>query len=946
VAQWSMTKAAYWALVLLAMALVLWIRLVPQSLLVTDDWADRIVRRQIYEQVTREVPQHLPPSQRGAQANVLINQWIDQHQAQFKADKAAMSQRLKSQLRYAGNDGQEYVYLGDFDSYLWLRHARNYLRTGTMCDAVVDGACRDIYTNAPVGARTIYARSLHIAAIVGLHTLITHFRPDYPLPASAFLVPVIIGVLGVPPAFFIARRLAGTSGGLLAALLTALHPNLLYRSIGGDNDVWNVVLPLYMMWAAMAAVAAKDVRHQSVYSVLAGMCAGLQAWTWRGWLFSYVVLMAGLVGHGLLHSARYAMQQRTLRVWQAPEVRRTALVLLVFYVVAGLCTTLAGSEEPYLTIPFKALGSVMGSVAGESPASGVEESSWPNTLTTVAELRQPNLSAMARSVGSALFFFGGLVGLLLLRLPKGRWHWWHYAVLLGGMALYGYRLTGGELSRSMTMGLLTAPVAAALFVQLCTDEAPGDAQGGAPLIVVVWFLAAVYTAYGGLRFLLLLVPPFGIACAVTIGRVYAWVRSLVHEAPMWYRAVAHPLLYTVLMLTLLQPLWWGYTTARSYTPAMHDAWWETLTHIRDTAPPDAIVNTWWDYGHWVKYVAERPVSNDGTSLLTHIPHWLGKALVTPSERASVGVLRMLNCGSDATPLPEGTQGAYGKLRDTGRDLVTAYTIVADLVSLDKTAAEAYLTQHGFTASERVSILRSTHCVPPQAYLILSSALLTKRRAWMSLGLWEPRRGDIVERSQVLAQEEAAAESEPETATLYAQARSRTSAEPLERFIAPAQGPLVPQWLPCRAARDTSDMVCEMPVGMAPAASIQQAFVYNPASPQYARLHIRQRQGGELAEVITEGTPAVVILAGAQQIREVPVASPAYPDLGVLVDVPNQRILVGTPPFVRSTFVHLMYLDGRYATHYEKFDDRTDKGERVVTWKINWNGKYSLTTVQP
>ena len=196
-----MTKAAYWAAVFVTMALVLWIRLVPQSLLVTDDWADRIVRRQIYEQVSREVPQHLSPSQRGAPADVLINQWIDQHKAQFQADKAAMSQRLKSQLRYVGSDGQAYVYLGDFDSYLWLRHARNYLRTGTTCDAVVDGTCRDTYTNAPVGARTMYARSLHSAAIVGLHTLITLFRPDYPLPASAFLVPVIIGVLGVPPHF-------------------------------------------------------------------------------------------------------------------------------------------------------------------------------------------------------------------------------------------------------------------------------------------------------------------------------------------------------------------------------------------------------------------------------------------------------------------------------------------------------------------------------------------------------------------------------------------------------------------------------------------------------------------------------------------------------------------------------------------------------------------------
>src|SRR5262249_29782249 len=198
--------------------------------------------------------------------------------------------------------------------------------------------------NAPVGARTLYARSLHIATIAGLHTLITRFKPDYPLPASAFLVPVVIGVLGVLPAFFIARRFSGTIGGLLAALLTALHPILLERSIGSDNDVWNAVLPLYMMWGVMAAMAARGARRQSVYGILAGICAGLQAWTWRGWLFSYVVLVASLVGHGLLHSARYATQQRTLRVWQAPEVRETAPGGPGFYLAAGLCTALAGAR--------------------------------------------------------------------------------------------------------------------------------------------------------------------------------------------------------------------------------------------------------------------------------------------------------------------------------------------------------------------------------------------------------------------------------------------------------------------------------------------------------------------------------------------------------------------------------------------------------------------------
>src|SRR5262249_34333971 len=157
-----------------------------------------------------------PLSRRLARADELANGWIQQHQGEFKANRAAIAQRLRSELTYAGDDGREHVYLGDFDSYLWLRHARNYLRSGTPCDAVVGGTCRDTYTNAPVGARTTYARSLHVAAIAGLHGVITSFRPRYPLPASSFLVPVIAGVLGVLPAFFIARGLAGIVAGVFA----------------------------------------------------------------------------------------------------------------------------------------------------------------------------------------------------------------------------------------------------------------------------------------------------------------------------------------------------------------------------------------------------------------------------------------------------------------------------------------------------------------------------------------------------------------------------------------------------------------------------------------------------------------------------------------------------------------------------------------------------------
>src|SRR5258707_4693979 len=176
---------------LLATAVVLvgWVRVLPLSLSQLDAQATRNARH--------HVAQRLAADESG------VEQWIEQHPAEFARERDEWAVRLKSQLSYRGTDQRDYVYLGDYDSYAWLRSARNYLRTGTTCDAVVDGDCRDTYANAPVGRRDQYHRSLHIAAIVALHRLITRVAPDYPLPASAFLVPVIVGILGVFPAFAI-----------------------------------------------------------------------------------------------------------------------------------------------------------------------------------------------------------------------------------------------------------------------------------------------------------------------------------------------------------------------------------------------------------------------------------------------------------------------------------------------------------------------------------------------------------------------------------------------------------------------------------------------------------------------------------------------------------------------------------------------------------------------
>jgi len=199
-----------------------------------------------------------------------------------------------SLLTFTGADGREHVYLGDHDGYLFVRHAQHLLRTGTACDAEVDGECRDTLAPAPVGRRSRYHDSLHVWAIAGLHRLVRLVAPDYPITSTAFFVPVIGGVLVALVAYAAALRLAGPLAGLAAAIAAGTNPLFLFRSAGADTDVWNVLLPLCLVWAAIMALAAPDVRRGALWMVVAAGFVGLHARTWRGWVLTYGVVLGAV----------------------------------------------------------------------------------------------------------------------------------------------------------------------------------------------------------------------------------------------------------------------------------------------------------------------------------------------------------------------------------------------------------------------------------------------------------------------------------------------------------------------------------------------------------------------------------------------------------------------------------------------------------------------------
>lgn len=908
-------------LALACVAIVAWIRALPSTLPAAAGLAEKIAEQNVREQIAPEVMRRFPPEQWQEKLEAGIQERRAQNPAQLAAEKQKALTEITSQLTYTGEDGRRYVYLDDYDSYLWLRNARSYLAHGTVCDEIVRGECRDNLGNAPLGYRMIYNRSLHTAAIVAVQRIVNLFHAGYPLPASAFLVPVILGALGALPAFFIARRIGGNVAAIVAALTISLDPIYLGRSAGSDNDVWNVVMPLYIAWALIAGLSAQKPSRAAALAAVAALLTALHAAVWRGWIFTYIVLICGALGCFVLVMLRQAAARGWRRAWRTAEVRAAGGATAVYSLVPAVLTSFMGASAL----------SVLSQVAQQIAAAPRDSTLWPAAFSAVSELGKPLPMDVVQFMGGWIFFSLALLGLLALVVPHQHVKKRHIIAGACAVALFivhYFSFPALQLPRMLFLVLFIAPFAAELLIRAWKKEAAPMGEA-AIVVVIVWFFISLSQVYIGVRYIMLFAIPFGFAIGAFAARLRAAGETLSTSLSSQAAGFASAVSCAVALAIGFYPLQRGYAAIATSYPAMNDAWWNTLAEIKSRSMPGAIVNAWWDYGYWIKYVAERKVTSDGGMLDTHIPHWLAKALVAPSDVESRGILRMLNCGSDATPLPEGSYGAFGKLTAMGLNDYRAYGFLAELVKLDRAAADRYLADRGFNAERRASLLASTHCAPPESFLVLSKEMITKAEWWTPLGLWDVRRAYLARRTRLLAEPQAMQDlarlgyPRMEAKALYDIVAPLGTEAEIDRFIAPPQRLIPNEWIPCSAGAGETKCVITV-TNIDGVARLE--FFYDPAAPESGRL----RRGGRV------GTPGALVVASNGALGERLDSGAAFRDIGVLLDVAGQRILLGSPLLMRSTLVRLFYLGGRYSGIFTPFARKTTlTGEEVATFKIDW-----------
>lgn len=534
-----------------------------------------------------------------------------------------------------------------------------------------------------------------------------------------------------------------------------------------------------------------------IYDFLLGVCfislwyvfvkkyiRGKEAKQKRVWIIGAILLAPLFVLGAAIKTGMDMIKKKQVE----EEEQKLLLALVIFIVCCGIFVTFFSSfkvfvnavKEPLAFSTIKEVGVIK---------------IWPNVLTTVAEFNPASLSEIIGTASFSLailllFAFLGIGYALFERTIIDKEQEW---MLAAGLAwVIGVTLVSSKIvSPVLFTILLFIPLVYLIYrkVSFATIYFVGvsmwyaaiikwipQLQGtlflffflvGIPLLIgvlyalleeqkadmkyavllFIWFVGTIYASTQGVRFVMILVPAFAVACGFGVAFVYRiWADVIADAIKLQIKWVKIVLVGAVAILLVL-PIGVGYALGSQQMPLINDGWYNALAKINQEAAPDAIVNSWWDFGHWFKAIADRAVTFDGGSQDTPQAHWIGKVLLTDSETEAIGILRMLDCGGNS---------AYDTIHKKMNNSYLAVVLTKKIILLSEEDAKIALLETNFSEEEANEVLTYTHCTPPENYFITSQDMVGKSGVWAHFGSWNFERAYIVNVANSYEKEEALA----------------------------------------------------------------------------------------------------------------------------------------------------------------------------------------------
>lgn len=614
---------------------------------------------------------------------------------------------------YQDESGQPYY--SEMDSYYNFRLTQNYLDNGHLGDTIVNGTPWDLHSYAPEGRSAQY--SPLIAYITAYVYKFLNLFSTIPLSVVAYWMAPFLASLCVIPAYLFMSRLTNDFGGIAAALLVATAPAYFAHTFAGffDTDMFNVIMPILVVWFFVESVRANNFRNRTIFALLSAISIFIFSVAWIGWWYMFYII----IGVGIIYIllSNYLFKMKTVKPFKEyPDKiswlkdQNELFPLLIFIVIGSILIMINLGVVGFIN----SLISVIGATSIQSTVAAAD---YPNVYISISELQIPSISDVVGGVGLGAFVMGIIcVPLLILKfMPRSE---------NNGPKKVKVPKRKSKPRRRKKRNKSKATEVKAEKKELTPEEMKKRKIYLFYIVLfAIWLLFTAYTVTKGSRFIEGFSISIGLAAGFSVGLIVPIISKNVKN--LKYCALASLVLVAVVAAPSVYS---AYAISQSVVPGTDDSMYNTLLEIKNTTAPNTVIMSWWDFGHLFAAVGDRPVTFDGGTQTGPRAYWIGEALYTNNEDLSAGILRMLATSGDKGIL---TMENYTK--NTGKSV----EILNKILPLSKSEAQNILINtYQFTPEQAQNVLQYTHPSDPTPRLFVTSSDMLGKAAWWSyFGSW-------------------------------------------------------------------------------------------------------------------------------------------------------------------------------------------------------------------
>ncbi len=901
-------------LLLFVIYIATFIRMANNNVPLTEAWADNAYQNYHLNRIRAEINQqypNLPDTNRETIVTQRMNKFFSENPEQIKQDK----KQIANTFRETFLDEKGMMYMPDIDTYYWLRYTKTVLDHGFLGDEIREGVPYDNLMLAPFGYPIEKQDFFHPYFLAYLYKTMSIFNSDITLMRSMMYYPLIIVALSLIPTFFIGRKIGGDIAGVAASLLLAINTMFVSKTLFGhaDSDAWVVFFPLYATWFLLEALTTKKAVWTIILSSISGLLVGLFVYVWGGWWYIFDFLVFAMIGTIVASVLIHLIKNKSLKGYTKQDYTKSIFIGLIFFIIgAGLISSTAIGFKEFIKTPINPL---IFSEFKEPVASNL----WPNVYVTVAELKEGNLPEIIGLLGGKPYFFIGLLGLILL---LGRNLDNKNGIFIAVSAIW-YLLMQFDffIALPIITYLILLGIPLGVWILFFSDTKK-IFELKLSMLLLLWIVSGIYASTKGIRFALIIAPAFAIAFGIAVSWFVEFFSKMLYKELNLSKIISTGVLIIVVAVLYIKPIQASYAAAYSDMPIINDAWYNSLTKIKLNSSTDAIITSWWDFGHHFKALAERRVTFDGSTQSTGQAHWVGRMLLTDEENLSVGILRMLNCG--------GTTG-YEFLNKEINDAAKSVDILHNILEMKNEDVVSYLKKNKVSEDTITKVINSTHCNPVENFLITSEDMVSKAPVWGHFGAWD------FDKALAHSRLKSGESTDIDSGIKFLQERFGYSAEEAEKIYFEILN-MKPE--------DSGNWISPWPVFVQPVVgcselpsgllrcenffvniSSHDVWLTNPTGTLRPKIAVFPNENGYF---VREYNSSYATLQNTGR----PVGVTFIPG-------ESYSMIISDYQLSNSLFTKLFYLNGHGLKHFKEFSDqRTLLGNKILVWDIDWGSNVT------